>query len=187
MLDTIRGAVTSLAAVLVGAVLASAALVPTAAAGGGSRPAQLCKAGETLLFGFEMAKSAKFVAFCTNKQDDYIVYRFGTSAKTELEYPAERKGSWKQFTHVHFGEECDRKGKGDYLVFTIGETAYSVRERCFFNDRVADDKNADTDAYQVDIEIKNTKSGKTTVLMGDEQSRAGTLALVDARIPAREL
>ncbi len=158
-----------------------------ASAGAPDGPAQLCKQGETVLFGFQMEKSSKFVAFCTNKKEDYMVYRFGTAAKVELEYPQNRKDTWSKFSQIHFGEECDRKGKGSYLAFTIGDVGYTVRERCFFNDESIADKNAADEAYQVDIEVKNAKTGKTTVLMGREGTRSGSLELVDTRIPSREL
>lgn len=62
-------------------------------------PATLVRPGETTLFAFQ-TKSGKTAALCRGPKGAYLVYRFGTAAKVELQYPAKLDASsWKKFTY----------------------------------------------------------------------------------------
>jgi hypothetical protein len=59
----------------------------------------LYKDNEELLFSFRLVNSKKTVCLCKDKEGKYLVYRFGTSKKIELEYPKRLDASsWKAFT-----------------------------------------------------------------------------------------
>jgi hypothetical protein len=62
-------------------------------------PDALRHAGETTLFSFVTA-SGKTALLCEGPKDAYLVYRFGTAAKTELQYPSVLDAnSWQKFTY----------------------------------------------------------------------------------------
>jgi len=139
-------------------------------AGAPGTPSQLCTQGETILIGFQMKKSSKFAAICTNKKEDYIVYRFGTPAKVDLEYPKEKKDSWNKFTYKRDGIGCDhRVGLAASLVFQNGPVRYRVREVCGLQpiETLKQDQD-NTPTYSYSIEVTDTKTNKTTSLEGRE-------------------
>lgn len=58
----------------------------------------LLNPGEKVLYSFTLPASHKLVMICTQKNDKYLVYRFGTTNKTELQYPTVlNAASWKLF------------------------------------------------------------------------------------------
>lgn len=64
----------------------------------GQMSAALCKKNEEIVFAFQLANK-KWVSVCKEKSGQYIVYRFGTAGKIELEYPAVLdSSSWQQFS-----------------------------------------------------------------------------------------
>ena len=59
----------------------------------------LCHPGESTVFSF-LTESGKTVSLCAGPKSAYLVYRFGTAAKTELQYPAVLDASsWQKFTY----------------------------------------------------------------------------------------
>jgi hypothetical protein len=59
---------------------------------------QLCKKNGEIVFAFQL-NNKKWVSISKEKNEQYIVYRFGTSAKVELRYPDNLDStSWQQFT-----------------------------------------------------------------------------------------
>lgn len=62
-------------------------------------PKSLRRPGETIMFSF-VTKKGKTVVLCEGHKGAYLVYRFGTAAKVELQYPAVLDAcSWKKFTY----------------------------------------------------------------------------------------
>ena len=60
----------------------------------------LLKPGEDVLYTFPLKSGNKTVMVCAQKDDGYIVYRFGTKQKVELQYPAVlNKASWTAFRY----------------------------------------------------------------------------------------
>lgn len=56
---------------------------------------------EKLLFSFK-TKNQKKMVLVKDENNKYIIYRFGTSKKIELEYPEKNKDSWSKFTFFHY-------------------------------------------------------------------------------------
>src|SRR5260221_234178 len=60
----------------------------------------LLKADEKVLYSFVIKSSSKIALVCTQKDNKYIVYRFGTKDKAELQYPTLlNAASWKSFRY----------------------------------------------------------------------------------------
>jgi hypothetical protein len=94
-----------------------------------AQPAVLVKPNEELIFGFTTEKG-KHVVLAKEKGNDYIVYRFGTKDKIELEYPKQHKGSWETMTGSHYmrGGTTDLNMELKYVFFTIRNYQYVVYE-----------------------------------------------------------
>lgn len=86
----------------------------------------LCQLDEQVLFSCRIAKSTKQVALCaTPKLDErgWLIYRFGTPGKIELEFPGQRAGSLQRFSFGHY-----MRYQTDYtdIAFNIGKVQYTV-------------------------------------------------------------
>lgn len=69
------------------------------AAGAPPKPATLCQIGETPVFSFK-TNGGKVATLCRGPKGSYLVYRFGTAAKVELQYPDKLDASsWQKFTY----------------------------------------------------------------------------------------
>ncbi len=102
--------------------------------------ATLARAGETTVFAFQ-TKSGKTAALCRGPKGAYLVYRFGTAAKVELQYPAKLDASsWKKFTYWSYTrgggaanegvESAQLRFKNDGVVYTLTDDtrAYYTRQ-----------------------------------------------------------
>jgi hypothetical protein len=56
---------------------------------------------ERIICSFETMKG-KIVMLAKDKDDKYIVYRFGSKTKTELEYPENKENSWSKFKFSYY-------------------------------------------------------------------------------------
>jgi hypothetical protein len=78
---------------------------------------QLCKANETVAFAFQL-KNQKWVSVCRDKNDAYLVYRFGTKNKIELSYPAVLDStSWQQFTYKYYSRGGGIQNAAMHIAF----------------------------------------------------------------------
>jgi hypothetical protein len=70
------------------------------------RPGTLCAPTEQVVFNCISKRSSRIISLCSSKDLDkdhgYIQYRFGTSSKTELEFPEQTAGSQKLFYYSHY-------------------------------------------------------------------------------------
>jgi hypothetical protein len=63
----------------------------------------LCTDNEKVFFSFKMENSPKTMSIClSNKQPDYLVYRFGTKDKIELQFPENNADSWNKFVYSYY-------------------------------------------------------------------------------------
>lgn len=56
---------------------------------------------ETVIFSFKIANGKK-VTLNKDKNNQYIIYRFGTNNKIEWEFPGRAKDSWQSFTYSFY-------------------------------------------------------------------------------------
>jgi hypothetical protein len=92
---------------------------------------QLCKSNETVAFAFQL-NNKKWVSVCREKNDKYLVYRFGTKDKIELIFPAALDStSWQQFTFKYYNRGGGKQNAAmniAFLSFNNNEAAYEVYE-----------------------------------------------------------
>jgi len=124
---------------------------------------------ENLIFTFQ-TKKGKIVTICRDKNDEYIVYRFGTSEKVEMEYPENKdKSSFEKFEYSGWMRGGGVKNEGmrlDYLVFSVNNFKYIIYDTYF----AVDDKS------NIGIKVVNTQTNKTTDFKGVNKTRKGTLS-----------
>ncbi|KAH0533631.1 hypothetical protein FGG08_007622, partial [Glutinoglossum americanum] len=132
----------------------------------------LLKSDEQLLFGFTTEKG-KRVVLATGKGGAYIVYRFGTSDKVELEYPKSTVQSWEKMTYSGYFRGSATEGMDmNYVSFKNGKTMY-ILYQVYQGDETKIGikiKNTDTGAIIADIRgVKSTQKGDLSTLRGDDR------------------
>jgi len=90
---------------------------------------QLRKPNEEIVFACQL-KNLKWVAVCREKNGKYLVYRFGTKAKIEMQYPAvPDASSWQKFTfngYVRGGGKANAAMHFGYLKFFNNNVEYEL-------------------------------------------------------------
>jgi hypothetical protein len=97
-----------------------------------SKVDSLCKGNEQVLINFKLSKSTKSVSLCKERNGKYMVYRFGTKDKIELEYPttldASSWNAFKLYGVKRFGGKANA-GFGDYSIsFMNNKVEYEIFE-----------------------------------------------------------
>lgn len=140
-------------------------------------PDVLRRAGETTLFSFVTA-GGKTASLCEGPKAAYLVYRFGTAAKIELQYPSVLDAtSWQKFTYWSYhrgggvanaGEELSR------LSFKNGGIEYQLYDNthAFVNKAKEED-------YRREVGVYVVLKGKEVRVVGKESSTVGDLYLTD--------
>ena len=129
----------------------------------------LQRPGEEVVFGFTLKKTNKIVLVCSQKDNKYMVYRFGTKDKVELQYPSVlNAASWKAFRYSGYsrGGMNNSPMEMHSLTFTNNHVTYKISE----------DWDGDHHASWADIIID--LNGKKTKLAGNASSKNGSLGLL---------
>jgi len=134
----------------------------------------LCRDNEKVVFSFTLTTSKKSVCLCKEKNGKYLVYRFGTNDKVELQYPKKLDASsWKAFIlhgQKRFGGKANA-GFGDYsLAFNNSNVKY-----------ILFDSWSDEDGSK-EIGIKVNMNSKETILKGNYKTKKGTLLRLDDEV-----
>jgi hypothetical protein len=114
----------------------------------------------------------KILTLSKDKNDEYIVYRFGTKEKIELEYPERNKESWKKFTYSFYHRGGGKMNSAMDLItvwFTIDVYEYGI----FSYDRAGDEFSAES--FDVGVKITNLKTNKETKIIAIENSIKGSM------------
>ncbi len=126
----------------------------------------LCKPNEEIVFAVQL-KNLKWVSVCKEKNGHYIVYRFGTKSKIELQYPALLDStSWQQFTfqgYVRGGGKQNAAMRFGYLNFYNNDINYEVYDLW----------NSDDDKEKCGVQV--TLNKKTIDMKGNVKSRKGSI------------
>jgi hypothetical protein len=127
---------------------------------------QLCKPTEEIVFAFQL-KNLKWVSVCKEKNEQYIVYRFGTAQKIELQYPQVLdSASWNAFTFQGYNRGGGIQNAAmnfAYLSFNNEGINYDVYEMW----------NSEDDKEKCGVTVQT--SDKTIDLKGNLKSRKGYL------------
>lgn len=121
---------------------------------------------EVLIFSFK-TKSGKAV-LAKDKNNKYIIYRFGTKDKIEFEFPAKTKESWQKFKYSYYmrgGGNTNDAIDLNYLAFTTNTIKYIIYDTYF----------SVGNKSSVGIKIIDLKTTKITDIKGQNKRRKGTL------------
>lgn len=124
---------------------------------------------ENLIFSFT-TQNAKILSLCMDKNGQYLIYRFGTADKIELEFPKTKdRNSFSNFEYTGWERHGGVKNEGmnlNYIVFELKENKYIIYETYF----------AVGDVSKVGIKIINRKTNKEIDISGLNRSKKGTLS-----------
>ena len=127
----------------------------------------LKKPDEKVIFGFSLKKSNKIVVVCNQKDDKYLVYRFGTKDKVELQYPNTlNAASWKAFRYSGYSRAGGRRNLAiemHSLTFKNNQVLYQIK----------DESGAEHNENSASIIVN--MNGKKTTLAGRASSKDGSL------------
>ena len=141
-------------------------------------PDVLRRPGETTVFSVVTA-SGKAVSLCEGPGAKYLVYRFGTAARVELQYPAVLDASsWRKFTYwaYHRPGGVENAGMEDYwLSFQNGGAKYTLYDHteAYLTKSKAEDYRR---TVSLDVVLK---AGKPLPIAVRQASIAGSLYLSD--------
>jgi len=127
---------------------------------------QLCKTNEEIIFACQL-KNLKWVSVCKEKDRNYIVYRFGTKAKVEMQYPTLLDStSWQKFTfqgYIRGGGKANAAMRFGYLNFYNNDVNYEVYDLW----------NSEDDKKDCGVSVKQNK--KTIDMKGNLRNKKGSL------------
>jgi hypothetical protein len=87
---------------------------------------------ERVIFSFRLKNSNKTAMLCRQKNNRYLVYRFGTEGKIELQYPAILTAtSWKEFKYDGYTRGGGRENSAEVensVTFINNGTRYKLYE-----------------------------------------------------------
>jgi hypothetical protein len=160
----------------------TATLVGLALAMGGEGRAQirgpvnaLRRPGETKLFSFRTA-SGKTAILCEGPKGAYLVYRFGTAAKVELQYPTVlTANSWKKFTYYPYHRIATPQAERYRLSFSSGGNDYELAD---MTEQMGIKGGDDDYVREVGVWVTTSK-GKTVYIAGRQPTVQGDLVLSD--------
>lgn len=122
---------------------------------------------EVNLYSFE-TKSGKKMILAKDKNDKYMIYRFGTKSKIEFEYPEKTKESWKKFTYSFYLRGGGKVNEGmdlNYVAFTNKNFKYVIYYSYF----------AVGEKVNIGVKIIDLKTKKTVDIKGDYKTLKGNL------------
>jgi len=122
---------------------------------------------EEVIFSFE-THNGKKITINKDKENRYIIYRFGTQSKIEFEFPDTTKSSWSKFTYSFYLRGGGKENEGmdlNYIYFSNDNYRYVIYDTYF----------AVSEEMKVGIKVTDLKTNKTTDIKGEPKSRKGTL------------
>lgn len=129
--------------------------------------AEYVKSNEVLVFSFKTGKGKK-VVLAKEKDDKYLVYRFGTKDKIEMEFPGDLKNSWPKFKYSYYNRGGGISNAGmeiQNIIFENGGYKYVI----YYN------YSAEGDEQTVGVLVMNDATGKDTNIKGNVDTVEGSL------------
>ena len=122
---------------------------------------------EVSLFSFK-TDNDKIVLLAKDKNNGYIIYRFGTTTKVEFEYPNKTKNSWSQFKYYYYSRGGGKQNDAvniAHVSFINGDYEYMLY----------DDYSSENDEFSIGVLVTHLKSGKLTDIKGKLKKKKGFL------------
>lgn len=107
-----------------------------------------------------------------DKDNGYIIYRFGNDDKIELEFPSKITESWKEFKYNYYFRGGGKQNAGidiDNLKFSNKDFEYVI----YMTYDAGDDDREES--VVVGVNVHNLKTGKVTEIKGDADSITNSL------------
>jgi len=120
---------------------------------------------EEAIFSIE-TKTGKIAVLSKDKSNKYIVYRFGSKDKIELEYPGKTQDSWKKFKYSFYFRGGGKANEGmdlNYIAFENNGFKYVIY----------DTYGAVENSAESGILVTNLKTSKTSTIKA--KTKKGTL------------
>ncbi len=127
-----------------------------------------CRTGESTIIAFRLADSVRYVSLCRSSDKDYLVYRFGSEKRVELEYPNDMADTWSKFEYAHYlrgGGDANEGLDLNYLVFINGDWQYILYE----------EYQAAANPVNIGVKVINLKSNKKRDFPGLAGTMQGSL------------
>ena len=121
---------------------------------------------EELIFSFKTSNGKKMV-LAKDKSNDYIIYRFGTSKKIELEFPEKNKESWSKFTYSYYFRGGGIQNAGIEIMsvyFRINDFEYMIYE----------DYYSESDEIKTGVLVIDLTSKKEFDILGNYKTKKGS-------------
>lgn len=121
---------------------------------------------EELIFSFN-TKNGKKLVLAKDKENEYIVYRFGTKEKIELEYPEKNIESWSKFTYGHYLRGGGKQNAGmelESIFFQINNFSYTIYKNYHSEDN----------SFETGIKIRNLSDDKIIDITGKYKTIKGS-------------
>jgi hypothetical protein len=131
---------------------------------------KLLETNEECVFSFQ-TKNGKTLMLAKEKNNKYLIYRFGKINKIEFEYPVKEVQSWNKFTYNYYFRGGGKQNAGmdiDNLTFENKGFKYIIYTAYY----AGDDENEES--YQIGILIYNKKN-KVTRIIGNLATQIGSL------------
>lgn len=129
----------------------------------------LCTEDEEILISFKTENSDKVLSVCISKTaQEYIVYRFGTKEKAELDFPVDKADSWSKFIYSYYLRGGGKENEGmdnNYLTFENGGYEYKI-----YQEYAAVDEST-----AVGVIVKDKSTNKETDIKGLPDTLIGSL------------
>ena len=122
---------------------------------------------EELVFSFSTARGKQLV-LAKDRENKYMVYRFGTNDKIEFEFPEKNKLSWTLFTYSFYlrGGGASNEGEDlNYISFTSNDIKYTIYDTYYAVGNTA----------SIGVKITDLKTKRTTDIKGINNTRKGTM------------
>lgn len=122
---------------------------------------------EELVYAFK-TKKGKYLSVCKDKEDGYLVYRFGNAEKIELQFPKKLdKSSWDKFDSHTYHRGGTAAMDEDHLSFEINGYRYKI-----VDERAIDQ--GDEHFYR-GIEVLNLSTNEESFIQADSATSQGAL------------
>lgn len=117
---------------------------------------------------FFKTNDGKYVSLCTEKNNAYLIFRYGTKHNIDLEFPAKEPMSWQQFNYSYYlrGGGVTNEGLDlNYVYFELDSVQYVLYNNF----------SATANSQSTGIKIINLQTGGITDMPAKPKSIKGNL------------
>jgi hypothetical protein len=119
---------------------------------------------EALIYSFS-TKSGKTMVLAKDKKDTYVVYRYGTKDKVELEVLDKTKKQFKYSFYLRGGGKANEGMDLNYVYFINKGFKYVIFSTSYANDN----------KYEIGLKVIDMKTDKVSTIKGNINTKKGTL------------